>query len=90
MAAALRVIVPDGFAERIGAQAVDELPTPFGAMRRWRCCCRVASRSSAPMTSQFAIGIDLMIRGLDSYLGQQPDKASASRRRRCATPADGQ
>jgi hypothetical protein len=25
MAAALRVIVPDGFAERIGAQAVDEL-----------------------------------------------------------------
>jgi hypothetical protein len=45
---------------------------------------------SADDIRAFATGIDLMIRGLDSYLGQQPDKASASRRRRCATPADGQ
>ena len=43
MAAALRIIFPDGFAERIGARQSTSWPKPSCAMRRWCCCCPAAN-----------------------------------------------
>ena len=51
MAEALRVILPAGFAEQIGEQAITELADTSCGTQRWSCCCPARNHSRPPTTS---------------------------------------